>query len=128
MNIIRIAARVTNPEICPICHQMMLYDDGRDAYVCDCGFAGPNSISESAVTDVASHIAKSVPPDYVSCRSDISLSVDFENSDVSLTDLSKKLRFEIMAAIKSAVQITSNEMRVKVSEVHVKPLDIKISD
>jgi uncharacterized membrane protein (UPF0127 family) len=28
---------------CPKCKNVMKYDDGRDAYVCDCGFVGKNS-------------------------------------------------------------------------------------
>jgi hypothetical protein len=106
----------------------MLYDDGRDAYVCDCGFAEPNGPAESELEKVAANIvAKITAPEPVdpvlTCSTELSISVNF-NGSVSQPALLKKLNAELTAAVRSAVSITSREMHVKATGVTLRPIEI----
>lgn len=108
----------------------MLYDDGRDAYVCNCGFEECNGPAEAELEKVAANIVAkvAVDPDPVfECGANISLSVDFSGA-ATQPALVKKLKLELMSAIRSAISITSREMRVKAVGVTVEPLDITVEE
>ena len=60
----RTAAEPTNPP-CPKCREKMHYDDGRDAYVCCCGFKGPNGPIHTATLHQISKRAGDVPEDHI---------------------------------------------------------------
>jgi len=122
-NIIRIAARVSVPELCPVCKSIMLYDDGRDSYICDCGFVGNNG-PESSFESIASRIAS---VNKMNCSVEISLSVDL-NGNVSEGVLSKKIKSEILSSIESAITITAKEFQLEASNISVKPPVIKITN
>lgn len=116
-NSVFIAARVSISETCPICETLMLYDDGRDSYVCNCGFASKNKSSSVNIEKIASSI--SIPVGNLNCAINISLSAVFEGQ-ISNQVLAKKLRSELVSAIESSIQITAREFDLKVSGVKIK--------
>ena len=128
MEVIRIAARVAVPEICPVCKSFMLYDDGRDAYVCDCGFAGTNNPGNLGNADTIKKIAASISQSMksISGTASITLSVDFRGS-VSDQQLAQKLQSELISSIKSAVLITARELQLENPEVHIDKPSIEIN-
>lgn len=130
----------------------MVYDDGRDLYFCaTCGVGDGRDPSQYQTATrkrkrkrpakVARPAAPSAPPPdppdldilasktEFSVRAEIALSVDFEG-EVAKDHLLKKLRNEIMAAIKQAVTITANELQVSPSVVTVQPIsfDVAVND
>lgn len=147
MDILTIAARVSSVGAKCSCGRDKVYDDGRDAYFCpSCGIADGNAPSVSVTAGrkrkrkrpekvaLPKSPAPRAPrgPDVLaartefSVRADISLSVDFEG-DVTQQQLVKKLRNEVMAAIKQAVTITANELQAEPSTVMVKPISFEVA-
>ena len=122
-NQILIAARVSTSDTCPICETLMLYDDGRDSYVCNCGFATKNRSSSVDIEKIASSI--SIPVGNLNCSVSISLSANFEGS-ISNQALSRKLKSELISAIESSIQITAREFDLKVSGVQIKQPSIDV--
>jgi hypothetical protein len=125
MDIFRIAARVSEPEACPVCGDLMLYDDGRDAYTCNCGFAEANGPSGSTNLEKVAAAIAARSSSGVSCTADLSISVNFEGQITNQT-LTSKLKSEFLAAIKSAIDITAREMHLKFTEIQVEPLSVEI--
>jgi hypothetical protein len=106
----------------------MLYDDGRDAYVCNCGFAEANGPADAELEKVAAIVAAKVvaePDPVFACNANLVLSVNFEGA-ATQSALVKKLKLELMSAIRSAVSITAREMRVKAIGVTVEPMDVTV--
>lgn len=125
LDLFRVAARVAVADKCPVCKTLMLYDDGRDAYVCNCGFVDANgSAGSDDLEEIATIIASA--PSVMNCTTEFSISVNFEGS-VSNPSLVKKLESEFLAAIESAIQITAREMQLKATELKIKPLSVEIA-
>ena len=127
----------------------MLYDDGRDAFVCsECGQTKDNSPSivvsarkrkprarrakpkapvVAPITNIRDDVLK--PETEYSCRCELALSVDFEGS-IPKGSLSNKLRAEITAAIKQAISITSKDMNLESTSLNIQPIkfDIAVND
>lgn len=148
MNILTIAARVSSAGAKCSCGCDKVYDDGRDAYFCPhCGIADgnvpavvtagrkrrrkrPEKVAKPskppAEVELAPELDVLAPKTEFSVRAEISLSVDFEG-DVTKQQLLKKLRNEVMAAIKQAVTITANELQAAPSTVMVKPISFEVA-
>ena len=126
MDILNIASNVANCEICPACKTPILYDDGVDSYQCNCGPGCCDTADPVVVINVASRIAKDAPViSKITCGSDISLSVDFDGA-IGEAALMKKLKTEIISAIRSAVSITAREMRLKATKVELHTMNVTI--
>jgi len=125
VDILRIAARISVPEACPVCDDLMLYDDGRDAYTCNCGFAEANGPLGSANLEKVAAAIAARSSGGVNCTTNISISVGFEGQ-ISNQVIAKKLDLELMSAIESAIQITAREMRLKATDVRVEPSSIEV--
>jgi len=136
VDILRIAARVAIPEICPVCSAPMLYDDGRDAYVCNCGFAdegGPVAADSEVVAAIAARVAAPRPgKKKVACEVEVSFSVSFEEgasgNAMGIEALSKKLRSELMAAVRSSVTIAARETGMRAAGVTVRPVQMEMEE
>lgn len=59
-----------------------------------------------------------------SCQADISFSADFEGN-VSKGQLTKKLRQEIISAIKESVSVVAREFQIQATGILVKPLKVE---
>lgn len=147
MDILTIAARISSASTRCACGLDKVYDDGRDAYFCVACGIGDGHIP-SVVTAGRKRRRKkpakvarpAVPPPAVeppgldmlqpktefSVRAEIALAVDFEG-DITKSQLVKKLRNEIMAAIRQAVKITADELRAEPSTVVVQPISFDVA-
>lgn len=125
-DVIRIAARVSVPELCPVCKSLMLYDDGRDAYVCICGFVGDNGPTKQHEFEKIASMIASNSSSQVNCSVEILLSVYFKGN-VSDSVLSKKIKSEMFSSIESAITITAKELQIEASDISVKPPVVKIT-
>lgn len=130
VDLLRIAARIAVPETCPVCKALMLYDDGREAYACNCGFEdGPaaGDMAEVAAAVAAAPAARAAAASGFSCKVDLSIAVDFEGPG-SEAALVKKLKLELMAAVRSSLTIVSRELRLKASGVTISPVSVDVSE
>lgn len=66
------------------------------------------------------------PQTEFSVRTEISIAVDFEG-DVTKQALTKKLRAELLAAVKQAVKITADELQAAPSVVSVQPIRFEVA-
>lgn len=147
MDYFRIAARVTSSVTCASCVDgSMLYDDGRDAYVCSaCGDTRGNGAGlvtaakkrkprrkakpkapppPTPITSLRENVLK--PETEYSAQCELVLSADFEGP-VTKGSLSNKLRAELTAAIKQALTITANDMGLKSTGVTIQPIKFEVA-
>lgn len=151
MDYLRIAARVSSSTPCDGCEEgTLLYDDGRDAYVCNsCGNsrtssfgtvitarkkrkprqrkAKPKAPVPPPITSLRENVLK--PETEFSCQCELALSVDFEGM-MPKGSLSNKLRAELTAAIKQAITITAGDMGLQATSLNIQPIkfDVAIND
>jgi len=63
------------------------------------------------------------PPTEWACRMELSVEVDFEG-ETSKAALVKKLKSEVSAMLESAVKITARDLKLKPSDVRVRPTSV----
>lgn len=143
MDFLRIAARAaTTAEICPIDQGPMLYDDGRSVYACVlCNHSkSPSTIAilaarrvaqqpneseeETESGEVLEHPGSFAPATEFACRVEIDLHASFEGT-CSKTELLKKFKQDLMAALETAVSTTSRDMKLHPGEVLVNPISVE---
>lgn len=141
MDLLRIAARAaTVTEVCPVDQGPMLYDDGRSVYSCVlCNHSrSPSTISilaarklaqqdaelDSFTEEVPEHPGSFAPATEFACRVEIDLHASFEGT-CSKTELLKKFKQDLMAALETAVSTTSRDMKLHPGEVLVNPISVE---
>jgi hypothetical protein len=65
------------------------------------------------------------PPTEWACRMELSVEVDFEG-DASKAQIVKKLKSEVTAMMESAVKITARDLKLKPSDVRVRPTSVDV--